>query len=201
LTGNQQYEEKLLLLRISQGDEKAFAHLMKIYHVGVYSAVVRLTGDRWMAEEVVQDLFLRVWLKRSQLPEVENFHAWLKTIAQHLTLNAIKSSLRKKNSVKDWFAGFYDDMEVVSPTNDPSYLADLLKQAIDKLSPRQNEVIMLVKQQGYQREEVARMLNISSETVKTHLEQAMRNVRAYCLSHLDKSALFIIALLGSKNFF
>lgn len=201
LTGYQPYHEKSLLSLVSQGDEKAFEYLMKKYHVGVYSAVLRLTNDQWMAEEVVQDLFLRVWLKRSQLSEIEHFSAWLNKIAQRIALNAIKSSLRKKNDVQSWFTGFYEDLNTADSTKEEHHFAELLKDAVQRLSPRQKEVFTLIKEQGYQREEAARVLNISSETVKTHLEQAMRSIRAYCLSRLDQSTLLVIALIESKFFF
>lgn len=202
LSTNQTYDEKALLLRIAKGDETAFEELMRVHHVGVYHAVYRLSGDRWMAEEVVQDLFLKVWLKRTTLPEVVHFRAWLNTIAENMALNAIKQSLRKKNDVKSWVADFYTEVNAGDAASGENHLADILQEAVQRLSPRQRETYILIKEQGYKREEAALRMNVSAETVKTHLEQAMRNIRAYCISRIDKSALFVIAfLIEAKKFF
>ncbi|QEC45103.1 RNA polymerase sigma factor [Pseudobacter ginsenosidimutans] len=190
--------ERELLLQIASGDEAAFTQLMRAKHVGVYHAVLRLTGDQWMAEEVVQDLFLKVWMKRTHLPLLDNFTAWLNTVAENMALNVIKQSLRKKNDVKSWVADFYK--EVNQEEMQENALTDLLQQAVQHLSPRQREAYRLIKEQGYKREEAAMQMNVSPETVKTHLEQAMRNIRTYCTSRLDKSIPIILILAEAKKF-
>ena len=151
-----------------------------------------------MAEEVVQDLFLKVWMKRSILPSLDNFTAWLNTVAENMALNVIKQSLRKKNDVKSWVADFYK--EVNQEEMQENALTDLLEQAVQQLSPRQREAYQLIKEQGYKREEAALQMNVSAETVKSHLEQAMRNIRSYCTSRLDRSIPIILILAEAKKF-
>lgn len=192
------HNEKELLLRVSSGDQSAFGELMRAYHTGIYYAAYRLSGDQWMAEEVVQDIFLKVWLNRSSLSEINNFSAWLITIAGNMTLNAIKQSLRKKNDVKSWAADFYKEVHDSEPQH--SYLTDILQQALQRLSPRQREAYSLIKEQGYQRHEAATKMNVSPETVKTHLEQALRIIRAYCISRINPSLVFIL-FAAVKNYF
>ncbi len=193
------YNEKEILSQTAKGDEGAFGKLISTYHVGIYHAVYHLTGDRMLAEEVVQDLFLKVWLKRTSLPEIVNFPAWINTIAENMALNAIKQSLRKKNDIKDWVMDFYRAVNDTDITE--NYLMELLQEAVQQLSPRQRETYLLIKEQGYHRNEAALKMNISPETVKTHLEQALRNVRAYCMARLDRSAIFVIASFAAKNYF
>lgn len=195
------HTEKELLLQVAKGNEKAFEQLMRLHHIGVYHAAYRLSGDKWMAEEVVQDLFLKVWLKRTILPEIIHFQAWLNTIAENITLNAIKQSLRKKNDVKSWVADFYSEVHGSNTIQEENYLVNILNDAVQQLSPRQRQVYELIKEQGFQREEAAQMMNISSETVKTHLEQALRNIRAYCIARIDSSALLVIAFIEAKKYF
>lgn len=194
------HNEKELLLRVATGDERAFEQLMEAYHVGVYHAVYRLSGNQWMAEEVVQDLFLKIWLKRTVLTDVTHFRTWLNTIAENMTLNAIKQSLRKKNDVKNWVSEFYTELKV-DGAREEGYFTEILREAVERLSPRQRQAYEYIKEQGYQREEAAREMQVSPETVKTHLEQALRNIRAYCMSRLDSSTLLIIAFIEAKKYF
>jgi RNA polymerase sigma factor (sigma-70 family) len=84
---------------------------------------------------------------------------------------------------------FYHDTENRVLNNEYSRI---LQAAIDRLPEQQKLVYTLIKKEGYKREEAAEALQLSSETVKTHLAQAMRSIRAYCLAHLDISIALII---------
>jgi RNA polymerase sigma-70 factor (ECF subfamily) len=68
----------------------------------------------------------------------------------------------------------------------------ILQAAIDRLPEQQRQVYNLIKKEGLKREEAAAALQLSPETVKSHLAQAMRSVRVYCLSHLEISIALII---------
>src|ERR1700680_1523840 len=88
--------EKVCLLQIATGDELAFAKLFEHYRPNLYTTALRMTGDTTVAEEILQDAFLRVWLKKEDLPGIDNFAGWLYTIAENLTYNALKRLQREK---------------------------------------------------------------------------------------------------------
>lgn len=193
------YNENELLAAVAGGDEKAFGHLLQHYHIKIYQMVLRLTGDNWLSEEVVQDTFLRIWINRSSLKDVTHFDGWLKRVAENITFDAIRRSRRKKNDVTSWVAEFYDSTSLASsPEN---RLMDIIHQAASRLPARQKEVFTLIKMEGYKREEAALLLKISPETVKSHLEQAMRNVRSYCIAVMNSGGIPAVLLLLAENFF
>jgi RNA polymerase sigma factor (sigma-70 family) len=196
LLDNSSYSEKQLLLKISEGDEKAFERLFNHYRPFLYTTSLRMTGEDWIAEEIVQDVFLKVWLNRVKLPEIENFGGWLYKIAGNLTLNAIKKEKSGKKTLNEWlrFSRQPDNL-IDTSTDEENVYKDLLKSAINRLSPKQRQTYELIKVQGYKREEAARLMKVSSETVKWNLDQSLRNIRAYCMAKMDSGSAFVFFLV------
>lgn len=196
------YEETDLLHRVAKGEHEAFGKLLKKYHLLAFNTAKKLTGDDWMAEDVVQEVFLKVWLRRTGLPEIASFKAWMITV----TTNVIYDHLRKQNVESKHLSSFiyeilpFDELPL-SLSEKNTIHEELIAGAMERLSPKQKETFRLIKKEGYSREETAALMQISPETVKTHLEQAMRTVRAYCLSRLDPKVLTIILLLIKEKYF
>ncbi|WEK35156.1 MAG: RNA polymerase sigma factor [Candidatus Pseudobacter hemicellulosilyticus] len=187
-----------MLARVAEGDHQAFASLLEQYHTIAYRAAVRLTDDAWLAEDVVQEVFLKLWLKRATLPDITHFRAWLVT----LITNALYDQLRRKSAEKDHLAGWLQELlpAATQPQEESGY-EELLRDATARLSPKQLQAFTLIKKEGYSREETARLMSVSPETVKSHLEQAMRSIRAYCIARLDPGASVVLLSVLLKNYF
>jgi RNA polymerase sigma-70 factor (ECF subfamily) len=160
---------------------------------------MRLTEDAWLAEDLVQEVFIKVWLKRKNLPELEQFRSWLITV----TTNAIYDMLRKRNLEKDYLDGLVRELNLVNHpvSEEESTYEDLIRQASATLSPKQYQVFNLIKKEGYTREETAELMRVSPETVKSHLEMAMRHIRAYCITRMDSGTAFVIFSIILKKYF
>ncbi len=188
------YSEQQLLLLIAQGDEAAFSILYNNYRNKIYSIAYELTESTEIAEEIVQDTFLKIWLRRETFGEVLHFKAYLFTITRNYVFSAMKLIARRqsieKMAVQD-MPIFYSDTE--NQLVQKQY-EEILKRAVDSLPAKQKQVYKLMKEKGYKRNEVADELQLSSETVKTHLAQAMRSIRAYCLAHIDTLLLLLLTL-------
>lgn len=188
------YSEQELLQRIAQGDEAAFAILYNNYRNKIYSIAFELTESTVIAEEIVQDTFLKIWLRRASFSEVTHFKAYLFTIARNYVFSALKHIARSQSieqmAVQD-IPLFYADTE--NQLVQKQY-EEILKRAVDGLPAKQKQVYLLMKEKGYKRNEVADELQLSPETVKTHLAQAMRSIRAYCLAHIDTLLLLLLTL-------
>ena len=183
-----------LLSLIANGDEAAFSHFFDLYRPNIYTTVLRITNDEWLAEEILQDTFVRTWISRAALTGIENIENWLHKIARNVTYTALKRSFREKQNfnqmAKDSITLFYPETEY-RERNEQFH--SLLETAISRLPPRQQETFRLIKQNGLKREQVAAKLNVSAETVKWNLDQAMRSVRAYCTAHVkDLPLIFMI---------
>lgn len=192
---------KELLAKVHEGDESAFAMLFDLYRPKIYTTAMRITKDEWVAEEILQDTFLKIWMVRETLVKVVNFEAWLYTVARNITYNALKRTEREKNNfsrlVQDSITLFYPEADY--QVQDKEF-QKILAQAIDRLPAKQKATYQLIKGQNLKREQAAEQLNVSPETIKWNLDQAMRSVRAYCMLQLKDLPLIFILHFLSKYF-
>lgn len=182
---NTTYNEQEIIRSITHGDEHAFAKLFEHYRDKIYGVALKLTHSTTVAEEITEDVFLKIWLRRSALSEIENFSAYLFTIARNETYKILKQIAKNYKIVL-----LAENCEAVAHENSEEYLigkdyASLLQKAIDRLPHQQKQVFRLIKQEQLNRQEVAEILQIKPETVKFHLAQAMKNIRAFCMLHLN----------------
>jgi RNA polymerase sigma-70 factor (family 1) len=186
------YDEKDLILQVSQGNGSAFAELFNRYRDPIYKTAWRLTDSTSTAEDVLQEVFLVIWLNRATLPGISNFKAYLMTMARNHIIRAFKRSIRVQYSVRELSQLNYQPQNNSRDALQEREYNRLLQQAIASLPPRQAQVYYLTREKGFSREEVAHELQIYPETVKTHMELALKKIRAYCLAHIVTLLVFFI---------
>ncbi len=189
------YNEKELLALIANDDEVAFTALFDHYRNRIYSIAFKISRSDAVAEEIVQDVFLKIWLKRAGLTSINNFSAYLFIITRnevYLVLNRIARNY-KVSLLLDKEHPFAEN-DVEKRFMDRTY-SSLLQKAIEQLPVQQKKVYKLIKVQGLKREETADMLHVHPETVKSHLAQAMKSIRNYCLMHLQLFVGFVFEIL------
>ncbi|WP_423146004.1 RNA polymerase sigma-70 factor [Rubrolithibacter danxiaensis] len=188
------YSEKELLKRVAAGSEQGFEELFNCYHQRLGAYIFRLTDSMEMAEELVQDVFLKLWLNRETLTGVENFKAFLFTVSKNHTLNCLKKIVRERMLQKEWEEN-NNENEVFSEELSTSLY--LLEEAIDRLPPQQKTVYLLSRHERLKYAEIASRLQLSKETVKSYLKIATHSIIEYVQSNLKKTALLLIFLLFS----
>lgn len=184
------YNEQTCLSRIAKGDKEAFSALVNCYKDHIYTIAIRLTRSRSLAEDVVQEIFLKVWVRRETLLEINHFPAYLNSMVQNKVFTLLRQIAVERERLKKIDSnGSYDNDTILQK----EYEA-VLFNAVRQLPPRQQEVYELIKGKGLKREEAAQVLNISAETVKYHLAQAVRSVRDYCIQHAGLTSILMIIL-------
>lgn len=184
-----------MLIQIAAGSEKAFATLFHWYRDKIYSAAFRLTHSTFLAEEVVQDIFLKLWVKRETLTEIGGFEDYLFIMTRNHVFSTLKRIARQQQLV--------DDLQMELPLGeDTTYnrmidleIEEIVHQAVELLPAQQKQVYLMSKEQEMKRDEIAKLLRISSETVKTHLARALRHIRAYSKLKLDISISWLLFFL------
>lgn len=193
MSDNNIYNEKEVLLRVAKGDEKAFTHLFNNYSGNVKHVARLFTQSDTTAEDIVQDVFMKVWLKREELITINDFRNWLFIIARNFSINALNKMARTENleSFDDYlpFPG-----NPASDVLDGKYLEKGIREAMQQLTEQQRTVFELAKLKGMSREEVSATLNLSPNTVKMHLVRSTRFIRAF-LSARSCRLISIIAYL------
>jgi len=171
--------DQLLVREVAHKNEKAFEQLFTLFKDNVYTTALAYMEDAVDAEAVVLEVFLRVWKAGEKLLEVDDFNAWLFTVAKNCALTALKKeALRRKREMELWGA----NPDSVHYTPQDIYEKDLqlvLRAALDKLTPQQRKIFELSRLQGYDRSAIAKALGIAPATVSAHLTIALNTIRTF----------------------
>jgi len=167
----------------------AFRELFAHYQNKLYSVALRITRSSTLSEEIVEDVFLKIWLKRNDLLEIQNFSAYLFVITRNRVYKTLKQIAKSYETVV-----LTEDNKIAANENIEDYLlskeySSVLHEAVTRLPQKQKEVYSLIKEHGLKRDEAAYVLNLKPETIKSHLAEAMKNIRSYCMLYLDMMLL------------
>ena len=170
--------------------------LFNHYHSYIFTVALKLLNNASQAEEVVQDVFLKIWLKREMLPEVEVFAAFLYKVAENIIYPALR-----QQAVKIRNEEFFKLNNSHNTAHPDSFLTkeytEILHHAVKQLPSKQKQTYILIKEEGLKREQVAAHLKVSPETVKSNLDEAMKNIRAYCLARIGMNMVLLANFLLS----
>lgn len=189
--------EKELLDRAAHDDEAAFSQLFYAYHNKLGTYVFRLTQSRETAEEIVQDVFLKIWIDRRKLTTIRHFGAYVYVLTRNQTLNCLrrlaKERVRNRKTLENIKAYYTAD---VAPDTAPNYFS-LIDKAVDELPPQQQKVYLLSRRERMKYEEIASYMGISRETVKKYLQLATHFITRYLRSHGDLLLIILLVTLFS----
>jgi len=175
---------KVLMLQISQGNETAFSTVFELFFDKVHTFALKLVKNEELAEEITQDVFLKIWINRAELSRIDYFPSYLYTITRNHCFNILKR-IARENTIKAIISQRSSNIDIQTEQGLlVKEYEQLLQEAIAKLSPQQRKVYTLCQLEGKKYEEAAAILGISRLTIKTHMQQALRLVRSYMESHL-----------------
>ena len=183
--------EREYFARIMAGDEKAFTEIFYYYIDRMHSFVKRMTRSEEVAQEIIQDVFMTVWKRRDKLMEVENFSAYIFTIATNKTFNYLKAKARERKYFNTLDAETMYSSNNTMETIELRESQQLVHQLIDQLSPQKKIIFNLTREKGLSHEEIAKQLNISKNTVKNHLVETLRFLKAHIKKYKE---VFLVIL-------
>jgi len=180
---------------VSQGDEDAFAALFEHYNDSVYKTAWYYLKTHDLAQEIVQEVFIKVWNKKSDLKQVLSFYPWLSTLAKHYIIDYLRSMSAKAATQQAWA----DDLPVEDNSADhkarTSQYERLLEKAVQQLPTQQRKIYSLARGEGLTYEEIGQRLSLSPFTVKTHMQRALSSIREFLRGHGE---IYILLLLMSR---
>lgn len=185
-----------LVLLIQQDDKVAFYHIYERYSRRLYGFVLRFIKHKEDAEEIVQEVFVKIWESRNKIDTYQSFESYLFTVAY----NATMSLLRKRISEKKY-------VEYLKSLQQPDHSPDLIDEIffielnervqslLDELTPRQKEIFQLSREEGLSHDQIAKKLDISVNTVKKHIANTLTFLKSHLDSNLTASLLFFILFI------
>lgn len=190
--------DKHLLLAAAQGSQGAFVALFHRYKSKLYGYTFRLTASEELAEDVVQDVFMKLWADYHSLAAIDNFGSYLFRASKNQVLNHFKRMAHETAIVSELFRDGEQGGNNAHEWLAAKEVEQVLKSVVEKLPPQQRAVYLLSREDGMSHEEISELLKISPNTVKNHIVQAMGTIRAQLRRHSD-SLLAAVILLSLKK--
>ncbi|MBO9617394.1 MAG: RNA polymerase sigma-70 factor [Niabella sp.] len=167
-----------LKAKILGGDETAFTRLYELFYKRLYGFSLSLVKVSDIANEVVEDVFMKLWTNRSLLENVENLSVYLYIAVKNQSLNRLSAK------AKEWMVSGLDDLEmdVALISADPythTITNEMLRRvntAIEQLPPRCKMIFKLVREDGLKYKDVAAILNISVNTIDVQMATAVKRI-------------------------
>lgn len=187
-------DERLLLERVAAGDEKAFAVVVARYWNNIYGQALSYVKSTHQAQDIVQEVFVKIWEKRQTLSRVERFDSFLFIIAR----NHIISELRKKIALpleKDMLDIAGEERALPDKQLSLKQLQEHLATAITRLPPQQKAAYLLSREENLSFEDIARRMGLSRETIKKHICRALNSIRVYVRAHSDITLPILFLIL------
>jgi RNA polymerase sigma-70 factor (ECF subfamily) len=192
LRNNKNKQNKRLL-----DDEKMFEFIFKAYFPRLMAFAKKFIHDKNAAEDIIQEVFLKVWVKRKEIEE-ETFQSYIFTLVRNACLNHIKHQqivnshqIEMEDTSREeilYYADFFSDPFHQTVFNE---LQDEIEKAIQQLPEQTSRVFRLSRFEGMKNSEIAKILNVSIRTVEKHNIRALHKLKAHLSSHY----LYAIAVL------
>ncbi len=171
--------EESLIQQIINGDADAYTAVYELYKDRIFAFAYSLTKSKDIAEETVQEVFLRLWEKRSQIKLGTSFTAYIKAIAYNHIIDFFRQ-VKRSAALKETLQ---ENMETLRNTNEEVLISKnlelLYKHAIELLPPQKKRVYLLGRDGCLSYDEIAAEMNISKNTVRNHMTEAIRLIRQY----------------------
>lgn len=171
---------KELLNRVAAGDDRAFAEVFHACYNQVKEFVQILNQDTVDVEEIVQEVFTKIWVNRESLKSIRQFDDYLFIITRNHTLNHLRNRAREEVRMEVYLAE-QAAVEEISETTTYTSRQELVEKAVELLPPQQKKVFAL-RLQGIKNPEISQRLNLSIESVKKYQHLAMKFVSRFVKS-------------------
>ena len=175
------YNSEQLIIELRNGKEQAFAHVFRMYYNPLLNYAGRILKDPEAANDVVQEIFCRLFERRKELREGFQLRSYLYKSVYNSCLDAIKHRKVETNYVNQELLDFYFSKVIETPEAELALLDEDLKgaiqDAVDKLPERCREIFVLSKVEGRSKKPIAGQLGISIKTVEAQMTTAFVRLR------------------------
>jgi RNA polymerase sigma-70 factor (ECF subfamily) len=174
---NKNHDLSELGKRIAGDDQLAYRQLFILFYQKLFLFVHGFARNKELSEEIVSDVFINIWKRRSSISEIENLKLYLYVSAKNITFNYLKKLHREHMTGLDSV-----ELEPFDPFADPEQamitqeMNNHLKSVINKLPPRCKLIFLLVKEHGLSYKQTAQILNLSESTVENQISIALKRI-------------------------
>lgn len=183
--------DKNLLRRLKSGDETAFESLYWAYNSHLFNFIHSILYDKSLAEDLTQNVFLKIWEKREVINPEQGIDAYLFTIARNLVYKETEKSLRS-SAVMNFLSRQLSDQDSETEDNlDAESLREYIQTLVEQMPTARREIFKLSRYEHLSNKEIATCLQLSEKTVETQVYRAL----SYLREHLNSGKVLVFLLL------
>lgn len=183
---------KILVSQLKEGNKLAYRKLYDHFYSDVYAYSISLLKSKSIVEDIVQEVFIKIWMKREELNPELSFRSYIFTITRNMAFNKLsKAANHVKLREQLFYNTQYPENKLDHNLMDEAYRT-LKEQAISNLTPRCKQVFEMSRNEGMSYEEISQELGISVNTVKNQMSTALGSIRTFLTGHGDFSFAFLV---------
>jgi RNA polymerase sigma-70 factor (family 1) len=183
-----------LLKKISERDKQAFELFYKHYYKGLYITAFKYTKDQEQSQEIVNDIFLKIWNNASTLKIDRSLDGYLYRAVANTSINYINKEKRKSEKLEEFIQDFDESEGIDDSVEQLEKRLALIEAALEQLPPQCKKVMLMSKFEKYKQQEIADKLNISIKTVKNHLTYGYKKIENFLIDNNAFIFLLIFCL-------
>ena len=192
------YQERELLLRLKNGNEQAFEAIYNLYSNRLYGNLIKLVKSEEEAQEILQDIFIKIWNKRQEIDVDASFRSYLFKIAENKAYDFFRKLARDKRREKRLIAIATTEYVHIEEAILKKENEAILEKAIQSLPAQRQQVFRLCKLEGRTYKEVGELLGISVSTISDHIVKATKSLREYFEN--NEQALLALIFISLEAF-
>jgi RNA polymerase sigma-70 factor (ECF subfamily) len=182
-------DEKELFRLLAVGNEGAFKDIYNLWKERVYCTALKFVKSHDDAEDILQQVFLSLWVSREKLPYVENQQAYIFTIVHNKISTYFKSASNRERIYRYLFDFVENESRITDEQLAYNERNSRFQTAVNQLPEQQKRAYLLSRQDGLSNSEIAEAMDLSINTVKSHIAAALKTLR--------KNVGFLLAMFGS----
>lgn len=169
--------ERQVLAAVAAGDERAFRVLVEAYWNRVYFNTLTLVKSPAVAQDLTQDIFLKIWMQREKLTAIENFKSYIYVVGRHQVIAALRKKIMETADAD--IASLREDMQAPDLRLEGKEAYKMLMEGVERLTPQQKLIFKMSRIEGLSHEQIALKLGLSKNTVKVHMVVALNFLRGW----------------------
>ncbi|PPL02199.1 RNA polymerase sigma-70 factor, ECF subfamily [Parapedobacter indicus] len=184
-------DEQEMLARLQLGEEMAFRWVYDRYSRAIYGNILRLVHDETVADDLLQDVFVKIWEHREHIDPNQSFRAYLFTCSRHFAFNFRRRLQLEIEAAIQMARGYVDSDDTVVDSLNAKETEALLHGAISELPTQRQRIFRMCKVDGLSYRQVAEQLGISEATVRDHIVKANKFIKDRLIQGGGYSALLL----------
>ena len=170
-------DEKKLVKALKNGDKVAFEKIFRMYHKQLYYFCYSFLNQKEDAENITQDVFVKLWIKRATLDCDKSFSAFLFTMTKNRALNHIRTTIHQQIFVNQLLDNSFEDYCQTDRQVSFNEVKRNLNELITQLPPKRKEIFLLSREKGLSHKEISKHLGVSVHTVESQMSKALKFIR------------------------